>query len=356
MFLKNAWYCAGWDYEISLGKDSLLARQMAGERVVLYRKLNGEVVALEDRCPHRQAALSMGAKEGDALRCMYHGVKFGPDGKCIEIPYQPQIPNTACVRAYPVVEKDSWIWVWMGDPAKADPALICNAVPPTDPDWVFRTGKLEVNASYRDEIENLNDFTHLTYVHRVSIGGAAYGSGKLHHKLTERGMKSDLWLYADNPPHAMAHLFPPGAKFDMHWDLDFTVPCNFILRFQAFLPGTRTEGPSDGQMVLDTWTCQAVTPRDAHWVDYYYSWGINKQTYAPGMTDMLIEAMTQAFFEDKAMLEGLHLRVREKPEGCTLKIKHDAGVGKVIWLLDKMLKEEADAESPATPLAASALA
>jgi phenylpropionate dioxygenase-like ring-hydroxylating dioxygenase large terminal subunit len=133
MFLKNAWYCAGWDYDLSQGKDSLLARRLANEPVVLYRKPDGAVIAMEDRCAHRQAALHLGRKEGDSLRCMYHGMKFGPNGKCVEIPGQRSIPTAAWVRTFPVVEKDNWIWVWMGDPAKADPALICFAAGPAIP-------------------------------------------------------------------------------------------------------------------------------------------------------------------------------------------------------------------------------
>jgi vanillate O-demethylase monooxygenase subunit len=117
MFVENCWYCAGWDYELSQGKHALLARRIANEPLVLYRKLDGGVVAMEDRCPHRQAALHLGQKEGDSLRCMYHGMKFGPDGKCTEVPGQDKIPPQACVRTLPVVEKDNWIWVWMGDPA-----------------------------------------------------------------------------------------------------------------------------------------------------------------------------------------------------------------------------------------------
>ena len=56
--------------------------------MVLYRKQSGQVVALEDRCPHRQAPLSLGKKEGDSIRCMYHGIKFDDTGKCIEVPGQ----------------------------------------------------------------------------------------------------------------------------------------------------------------------------------------------------------------------------------------------------------------------------
>jgi phenylpropionate dioxygenase-like ring-hydroxylating dioxygenase large terminal subunit len=155
MFLKNCWYCAGWDYELSQGNNKFLARRLADEPVVLYRKPDGGVVAMEDRCPHRQAALHLGQKESDSIRCMYHGMKFGPDGRCVEIPGQEHIPDKARVRTYPVVEKDNWIWVWMGDPARADPNLICFAVGPADPDWNIRSSKITVKANYREEIANL---------------------------------------------------------------------------------------------------------------------------------------------------------------------------------------------------------
>lgn len=101
LFVRNAWYCAGWDYDVSQAKNAVVARKIAGERVVLYRKPDGAVVAMEDRCPHRHASLSLGRKEGDSLRCMYHGMKFGPDGQCTEVPGQSTIPEHACVRTFP---------------------------------------------------------------------------------------------------------------------------------------------------------------------------------------------------------------------------------------------------------------
>jgi nitrite reductase/ring-hydroxylating ferredoxin subunit len=65
---------------------------------------------IEDRCPHHRAALSPRRKEGDALRCMYHGMKFAPDGKCIEIPRQTRINESACAHFHPVVERNNCIW------------------------------------------------------------------------------------------------------------------------------------------------------------------------------------------------------------------------------------------------------
>ncbi len=343
MFVKNCWYCAGWDYELSQGKHALLARRIANEPFVLYRKPDGSVVAMEDRCPHRQAALHLGQKEGDSLRCMYHGMKFGPDGRCTEIPGQDKIPPQACVRTFPVVEKDNWIWVWMGDPAKADPSLICFAVGPGDKNWNIKTSQVSVNANYRLEIANLMDLSHLTWIHRKTLGGTdAWTRRKTQYTKLPRGINSKFWMHSEPPPAFAQHLFPPGAVFDMSFDVDVTLPCNFVLHFQVYTSGTVTDGPSNGQLMLDTYTSQAVTPRDEDWVDYYYSWGTSVATDVPGMSDMLLEAINAAFLEDKAVLEAQYRNVKERPHVKQVGILLDAGPEKMLWLLDKFLAEEAE--------------
>lgn len=350
MFLKNAWYCAGWDYEVHQGRDAIVSRMMAGERVVLYRKPDGGVVALEDRCPHRQAALSLGRKEGNSLRCMYHGMKFNSEGVCEEIPGQTTIPERACVRAYPVVEKDNWIWVWMGEPAKADPNLICFSVGPSDPNWHIKTSQMRVETNYRWEIENLADLSHLTWVHPNTVGGdRAYGEIKPIHTITPRGINTLFWVRSVAPTGSVRHIFPEDMKLDICFDIQHTVPCNWIMRFRAFSAGTNTEGESNGQLLVDTWTCQAVTPRDEDSVDYYYSWGASKETEVKGLSDLLGSALDEAFTEDRIMLEAQHLRRKEKPNLKMINISHDAGPGKMLWVLDKLIREEGQAQSVAEP-------
>src|SRR3984893_11754588 len=121
MFLRNSWYVAALDHELIDGR--LLDRTVLGEHLLLYRGESGSVHALNDRCPHRGALLSKGRREGDGIRCMYHGIKYDGSGKCVQIPGQDMIPPKLRVPGYPVVERSPFIWVWMGDAAKADPAL-----------------------------------------------------------------------------------------------------------------------------------------------------------------------------------------------------------------------------------------
>ena len=132
IFLYNSWYVAAWNHELIDGKK--LARTILEKPIVLYRGSSGKVVALDDRCCHRAAPLSMGRIEGDDIRCMYHGMKFAADGKCIQIPGQDNIPPKLGVRSYPVVERYNLIFIWTGDPEKADPKLILDYPPLEDPE------------------------------------------------------------------------------------------------------------------------------------------------------------------------------------------------------------------------------
>lgn len=349
MFVMNAWYCAGWDYMVTQGRDSIVARKLAGERVVLYRKPSGEVVALEDRCPHRQAALSLGQKEGDALRCMYHGIKFAPNGKCIEIPGQSHISERACVRAFPVVERNNWIWVWMGEAEKADEALIPFAIGPGDPEWTMRASHMHVDANYRLEIANLADLSHLAWVHQKSLGGAdpqtQHQYTHIEPKMTmgERAMRTEYVVDNVPAPHFLTHLFPPEARFDLHFDITHTLPCTWVLHFKAFAHGTQTDEMPLGQPVADTLTCQTVVPNDADSVEYYFSWGSRKSFDFPGLSDLLRDVLDIAFLEDRHVLEAQHVRMTEKPDMPMISICHDVGPTRMLRILDKALAREAEA-------------
>ena len=65
--------------------DGPLGVEVDGTAWVVAR-LDDEVVAFEDRCPHRLAPLSAGRVEGGRLRCPYHGWEFDRHGRCTLIP------------------------------------------------------------------------------------------------------------------------------------------------------------------------------------------------------------------------------------------------------------------------------
>ena len=108
----------------SVRKKKTFAAVFAGERIALYRGESGTVYALEDRCAHRQVPLSMGVVEGDVLRCCYHAWAYRGNGRISQIPYLPKGVGRPPrgVRAYPVREAYGLVFVFPGDPEKADAA------------------------------------------------------------------------------------------------------------------------------------------------------------------------------------------------------------------------------------------
>ena len=163
MFLKSAWYVAGWTSEFETGQ--LYTRRIIDEPLVMMRREDGTLVALEDRCPHRWAPLSLGRIEEDTIRCMYHGVRFATNGHCVEVPGQANAPGALKARTYPVVERHQWVWIWMGDAEQADTSLIPDVSLLDREDVYMHRGELNYAANYNLINDNLLDLSHVAFVH-----------------------------------------------------------------------------------------------------------------------------------------------------------------------------------------------
>jgi vanillate O-demethylase monooxygenase subunit len=167
MFLDNYWYCVALPNELSMKP---LRRLICNEPVVFYRNNENKPVALEDRCSHRQAPLSKGEVLGDNIQCIYHGFVFDSLGKCIHIPHQNTVPRSAHIRAYPIKEKWGFIWMWRGNPAKADASTIPHLPWTTDekrsPVYVY----FYVKANHQLVADNLLDISHADYLHSNTLG------------------------------------------------------------------------------------------------------------------------------------------------------------------------------------------
>ena len=167
MFLENYWYCAALTHEVGIKP---LRRVICNEPIVLYRDAQGNPVALEDRCSHRQAPLSTGEVRGDDIQCVYHGFVFNQFGVCVHIPHQKAIPNRANIRAYPVEERWGFIWIWRGNAEKADRDKIPNLPWTRDakrsPVYVY----FYVKANHQLVADNLLDISHADYLHSNTLG------------------------------------------------------------------------------------------------------------------------------------------------------------------------------------------
>lgn len=178
MFVRNAWYVAGWSDEF--GED-LRRVTMLDEHIVMYRSSKDQVIAMEDRCPHRQLPLSMGKRIGDDIQCGYHGMTFNCSGTCVRVPGQENVPSTAYVTTYPVVEKNNIVFVWIGDPAKAKDVPVFDMPEFSDASWHAHQGDaLHLDANYLNVAENLVDPAHVSFVHPTTLGNAASENVPVH--------------------------------------------------------------------------------------------------------------------------------------------------------------------------------
>lgn len=110
----NHWYVVASSREVT---NQPLGVTLWYKNIVLFRNQQGEIQALDDRCPHRQVKLSDGQTIGNEIECAYHGWRFSGDGKCSFVPYlreKQKLPSCQLKR-YPVKEFDGFIWLFPGD-------------------------------------------------------------------------------------------------------------------------------------------------------------------------------------------------------------------------------------------------
>jgi vanillate O-demethylase monooxygenase subunit len=301
-FIKNMWYVAAWSYELTGEKP--IGRTIIAEPVALYRRSDGTVVAVEDRCAHRHAPLSMGRIEGDDLRCMYHGMLYGSDGLCKAIPGAGARPPTfPSIRTFPVVERSSWIWVWMGDPASANPARIPAAVGLDDPEWVMRTGALDYEADYQLINDNLCDLSHLDFVHETTLGHASGSKWSTEQpKITsiDSGLLIERW-FVDRVVR------PSGELVDAWSTYRYLLPGVFLMNTTFYQRGTAATsdfGVPSGTPLFQRCEQQAVTPIAENRARYLFATGTRLEGSTPETLERMFSVVNAAFAEDRAIIEA----------------------------------------------------
>ena len=263
-YLRNTWYVAAWDEEVKPG--SLFHRRILDEPLCLYRDLSGMVQALLDRCPHRFAPLHLGKLDGDAIQCGYHGLKFNGQGVCVHNPHGA-IPKAASVRSYPVVERYSFVWVWMGEVALADPALIPDFGFQDPTHWYLGKDYLRVKSGYLLEIDNIMDLSHTEFLHATTLGSSGISAGDFQATLEGNTDWSKRLTHAEimQPALSEAMGVPPGEPADRWINVRWNAPANMAL-YAGAVPSGRphTEG-------RETPTSHCFTPETATTTHYWFA-------------------------------------------------------------------------------------
>ena len=342
-YVRNAWYVAAWSHEIETGAPFPVS--ILDEPIVIYRGESGRMAALEDRCVHRLAPLSLGRCEGDRLRCMYHGLLYDPDGTVAAIPGQDLIPRNARVKAYPVADRHDWIWVWMGDPALADEALIPPAVGLSDPDYILGHGHLDYAAEAQLINDNLLDFSHLSYVHANSFGaGPEFAESLPKLEPLDRGVRFSRWMVDTYGQSSRKSSTP----IDSYMTYDFLIPGVLLMWSGNYPQGTAKKlefaAPAlEAAQAGVTFTSQAVTPLGPKQSRYFFSWGPRRGHGDEALRDSLMELAGVAFGEDKTMIEAQQKVIDRSPNTRIMPTAHDKGVTIFTRLVERMAKAELSA-------------
>jgi len=301
MFLKNTWYCAMWSPDLG---DAPVAKTLLDTPVVLWREAGGAPVALEDRCCHRSLPLSLGKVIGHRMQCGYHGLEFDRTGACVRVPGQAHVPPGARVRSFPVVDRWNVIWIWMGDPAEADPAAIPALFWLKDPGWAAVRGTIPMKAHFQLLVDNLLDFTHVSYLHSRTISGDAAIESRIIGQATreENAVRFDRWMLNIPPPP----MFKAAGEFKGHvdrWQLArWTPPSTVVLDIGCADAGTGApEG--DRRRGISIWSTHLITPSTERATYYNWCYARNFRLDDAAATDLLQKGGHQTFTEDTEAIE-----------------------------------------------------
>lgn len=339
--IRNAWYVAARSAEI--GRE-LLARSVLGTSTVMFRREDGQAVALQNRCCHRSFPLVDGQLDGDILTCGYHGLKYDANGVCIEIPMQQRKPSGIALKAYRLIERGGFIWLWGGRFDDADESSLPHAEWLESPQWKAEVGYLHIKSSYVHLHENLLDLSHLSFLHAASFGTPEYARAPVEIQIEGHDIQAWREVECVLPAIYAKPLGWEGMKARRRSGSQFVAPglhINTGILTNLELPLGQQQ-PQPTVKVL-----QLLTPETQHTTHYWYAQCRNFEVGNDAMGAFMLKANEAAFQEDQVALERITVleQLDRDPDYFEIDIATDRpGIA-----MRQYLKACADAEQRESP-------
>ncbi len=304
--IRNAWYVAAKTDAVTAEP---ISRTILNSPVMLFRKQDGTPVALQDRCCHRSFPLSESKVENDIITCRYHGLQYDCAGTCIAVPGRAEPPTGLAVRAYPLLEKSPYIWIWTGDPVRADPALCPHPDWLGHPDWAMHDGYLNPPGSYIHMHENLLDLSHLSFLHEKTFGTPEYAAAPIETRI--EGDVIEVWRHVECSLPALyaKPLGWEGQRAMRHSGSRYVAPglhvnTGIFENLDTPLP----EGSTPPQVKV----AQLLTPETQGRVHYHYAMCRNFCVGDAEMTAFMAKANFAAFSEDLWAIDLVYQRQQQE--------------------------------------------
>ncbi len=297
--IRNAWYVVALADEVTR---TPIGRDVMETSLVLYRGADGQAVALQNRCCHRSFPLAHGTLEGDAIRCGYHGLLYGREGRCIEIPMQDKIPSHLRLRAYPIIERAPFVWAWFGAPEAADISLLPHPEWLGASDWDMYIGYLPIAASYVHMHENLLDLSHLSFLHPNTFGTPEYARAPVEFAIKDDDIQVWRHVECQLPDIYAVPLQWQGCRARRSSGSHFVAPglhVNTGILRNLELP----DAAQDPQPTIRV--AQVITPIDRGRLHYWFAGCRNFARARADIDDFMRAAQIKAFTEDQFAMEQI---------------------------------------------------
>lgn len=329
--IRNLWYPVVPSWQVGSAPVGITRLT---EKIVLWRDGQGQVHALEDRCPHRGARLSLGWNLGDRVACWYHGIEIKGSGTVAKVPASANCPleGQACVKSYPVKETAGAVFLWFGVDPKAPPADLVLPEELTSDEYSHFLCMSNWKTNYRYAIDNVMDPMHGAYLHATSHSMAEGDkqaemrvrktlTGLMFEKTNQRGVNFDwvelgdtgcLWLRLAIPYQKR---YGPGGSFGI---VGFATPVD------------------DKHCQVYFWRTRKVQGWQRH------AWRFLYRNRLEGLHWAVLE-------QDQFVLESLPDDARNQE----FLYEHDVGLARVRRMLEKRAGEQAQARAAVAALLAS---
>ena len=226
--MREYWIPAALSSELPEPEGSPLRVRLLGENLIAYRTASGTVGLMQSNCPHRGASLFYGRNEGEGLRCVYHGWKFDPTGRCVDLPSEPAdstFKDKVRAIAYPCVERGGLIWTYMGP--RTTPPPMPDLEPVTSADCKIQIYQRECN--WVQALEGDIDTGHTVFLHLGSVDPDEVPAGTwAKYALSKRAPRYEV---TDTEFGVMYGAARPAEAEGEYWRI-----ANFLFPFYAMVP------------------------------------------------------------------------------------------------------------------------
>jgi phenylpropionate dioxygenase-like ring-hydroxylating dioxygenase large terminal subunit len=323
--IRNLWYPVAPSWQV---QNAPVGLTRLGERIVLWRDGDGQVHALEDRCPHRGARLSLGWNLGDRVACWYHGVETDGSGTVRKVPASAHCPmeGKPCVKSYPVRELAGAIFLWFGIDPKAEPPALTLPEDLTSDEYSHFLCVSNWKTNYRYATDNVMDPMHGAYLHATS------------HSMAEGDKSAEMRVRKTPTGLVFEKTGQRGVNFD--WVELGDTGCLWL---RLAIPYQKRYGPGGSFGIVGF-----ATPVDEKHTQVYF-WRTRKvQGWQRDVWRFLyrnrLEGLHWAVLEqDQFVLESLPEDARDRE----FLYEHDVGLARVRRMLEKRAAEQGQARAAA---------